>query len=131
MFYVFPRALGEAEKTEYLIKEEIETIEIPETEQIELPEPPARQGSRRDHGQAREQQVPHGPRPRPLTLPTSGDTAAARCRCVVAGAVIRGVEDRSARKRADQRARSPIGNEENDDGHRGGDTLWKDWSRNA
>ena len=41
-FYVFPRALGEAEKTVYIIQEEIETIEIPETEQIELPEPPAR-----------------------------------------------------------------------------------------
>ena len=42
MFYIFPRALGEAEKTEYLIKGEIETLDIPETEQIELPEPPAR-----------------------------------------------------------------------------------------
>ena len=41
-FYVFPRALGEAEKTEYIIKSEIETVDIPETEQIELPEPPAR-----------------------------------------------------------------------------------------
>ena len=41
-FYVFPRALGEAEKTVYIIQEEIETIDIPETEQIELPEPPAR-----------------------------------------------------------------------------------------
>ena len=42
MFYICPRALGEAEKTEYLIKEDLETIDIPETEQIELPEPPAR-----------------------------------------------------------------------------------------
>ena len=42
MFYVFPRALGGAQKTEYFIKEEINTIDIPETEQIELPEPPAR-----------------------------------------------------------------------------------------
>ena len=41
-FYVFPRALGEAEKTVYIIQEEMETIDIPETEQIELPEPPAR-----------------------------------------------------------------------------------------
>ena len=41
-FYVFPRALGEAEKTVYIIQQEIETIDIPETEQIELPEPPAR-----------------------------------------------------------------------------------------
>jgi len=42
LFYVFPRALGEPQKTEYLIKEDLETIDIPETEQIELPEPPAR-----------------------------------------------------------------------------------------
>ena len=42
MFYLFTRALGEAQKTEYLIKGEIEIIDIPETEQIELPEPPAR-----------------------------------------------------------------------------------------
>ena len=41
-FYVFPRALGEAEKTVYIIQGEMETIDIPETEQIELPEPPAR-----------------------------------------------------------------------------------------
>jgi len=41
-FYIFPRALGEAEKTVFIIQEEIETIDIPETEQIELPEPPAR-----------------------------------------------------------------------------------------
>ena len=42
MFYIFPRAFGQAQKTEYLIKEDLETIDIPETEQIELPEPPAR-----------------------------------------------------------------------------------------
>ncbi len=41
-FYVFPRALGEAEKTEYIIKSEIETVDIPETEQKSLPEPPVR-----------------------------------------------------------------------------------------
>ena len=42
IFYVFPRALGEAEKTEYIIKDEIETFDIPQTEQIEIPEPPAK-----------------------------------------------------------------------------------------
>ena len=42
MFYLFPRALGEAEKIEYFIKEKMTMIPPPETEQIELPEPPAR-----------------------------------------------------------------------------------------
>ena len=42
IFYVFPRALGEAEKTEYIIKDEIETFDIPQTEQIEIPAPPAK-----------------------------------------------------------------------------------------
>ena len=42
IFYVFPRALEEAEKTEYIIKDEIETFDIPQTEQIEIPEPPAK-----------------------------------------------------------------------------------------
>tara|TARA_Y100001970_G_scaffold283910_1_gene400167 strand:+ start:1976 stop:2593 length:618 start_codon:yes stop_codon:yes gene_type:complete len=42
IFYVFPRALDEAEKTEYIIKDEIETFDIPQTEQIEIPEPPAK-----------------------------------------------------------------------------------------
>ena len=42
IFYVFPRALEEATKTNYTIQEEIETFDIPQTEQIKLPEPPAR-----------------------------------------------------------------------------------------
>ena len=42
IFYIFPRALGESVKTEYIIKEELETFDIPQTEQIEIPEPPAR-----------------------------------------------------------------------------------------
>ena len=42
IFYVFPRALGEAEKTAYIIKDELETFDIPQTEQIEIPEPPAK-----------------------------------------------------------------------------------------
>ena len=42
IFYVFPRALGEAEKTDYIIKDELETFDIPQTEQIEIPEPPAK-----------------------------------------------------------------------------------------
>ena len=42
IFYIFPRALGESEKTNYIIKDEIETFDIPQTEQIEIPEPPAK-----------------------------------------------------------------------------------------
>ena len=42
IFYIFPRALDEAAKTDFIIKEEIETFDIPETEQIEIPEPPAK-----------------------------------------------------------------------------------------
>ena len=42
MFYIFPRALGESVKTDYIIKEEMETFDIPQTEQIKLPEPPPR-----------------------------------------------------------------------------------------
>ena len=42
MFYVFPRALGESIKSNYIIQEEMETFDIPQTEQIKLPEPPAR-----------------------------------------------------------------------------------------
>jgi protein TonB len=42
IFYVFPRALEESEKTNYIIKDEIETFDIPQTEQIEIPEPPAK-----------------------------------------------------------------------------------------
>jgi len=42
MFYVFPRFLGESEKINYNIIEEIESFDIPQTEQIKIPEPPAR-----------------------------------------------------------------------------------------
>ena len=41
-FYVFPRVLEEPEKIEYSIIQEIETFDIPQTEQFKLPEPPAR-----------------------------------------------------------------------------------------
>ena len=41
-FYTFPRFLGEAQKFEKTIQEEIETFDIPQTEQIKLPEPPPR-----------------------------------------------------------------------------------------
>ena len=41
-FYTFPRFLGEAQKFEKTIQEEIETFDIPQTEQINLPEPPPR-----------------------------------------------------------------------------------------
>ena len=42
MFYIFPRFLGESEKMDYNIIEEIESFDIPQTEQIKIPEPPAR-----------------------------------------------------------------------------------------
>ena len=42
LFYLFPRFLGEAQKFTKTIQEEIETFDIPQTEQIKLPEPPAR-----------------------------------------------------------------------------------------
>ena len=42
LFYIFPRFLGEAEKVEYTIVKEIESFDIPQTEQIKIPEPPAR-----------------------------------------------------------------------------------------
>jgi len=41
-FYIFPRVLGEPEKIEYNTIQEIETFDIPQTEQFKLPEPPAR-----------------------------------------------------------------------------------------
>ena len=40
IFYLFPKFLGEAEKMEYIVVDEIDTFEIPQTEQIKLPEPP-------------------------------------------------------------------------------------------
>ena len=42
IFYIFPRCLGESEKMDYTIIEEIESFDIPQTEQIKIPEPPAR-----------------------------------------------------------------------------------------
>jgi protein TonB len=42
LFYLFPRFLGEAEKVATTFQEEIETFDIPQTEQIKIPEPPAR-----------------------------------------------------------------------------------------
>ncbi len=42
MFYAFPRFLGEAKKMATTVQEEIETFDIPQTEQIKLPEPPPR-----------------------------------------------------------------------------------------
>ena len=41
-FYFFPRFLGEGERTNFSVIDEIETIDIPQTEQIKIPEPPAR-----------------------------------------------------------------------------------------
>jgi len=42
MFYFFPRFLGEGERTNYSVVDEIEAFDIPQTEQIKIPEPPAR-----------------------------------------------------------------------------------------
>ncbi len=42
VFYLFPRFLGESQLIEYNIIEELETFDIPETQQIRLPEPPPR-----------------------------------------------------------------------------------------
>ena len=42
VFYTLPRFLGESEKVQYDIVQEIETFDIPQTQQIKLPEPPAR-----------------------------------------------------------------------------------------
>ena len=42
LFYIFPRFLGEANKIAASIQQEIETFDIPQTEQIKLPEPPPR-----------------------------------------------------------------------------------------
>ena len=41
-FYVFPKFLGEAQRMENNIVEEIESFDIPQTEQIKPPEPPPR-----------------------------------------------------------------------------------------
>ena len=42
IFYISPKFLEEAERIDYNIIEEIETFDIPQTEQIKIPEPPAR-----------------------------------------------------------------------------------------
>ena len=42
IFYFLPRFLGEAQKFQKTVQEEIETFDIPQTEQIKLPEPPPR-----------------------------------------------------------------------------------------
>jgi len=42
LFYAFPRFLGEAKKTATTFHEEIESFDVPQTEQIKLPEPPPR-----------------------------------------------------------------------------------------
>ena len=42
VFYVFPKFLGEAQRMENNIVEEIESFDIPQTEQIKPPEPPPR-----------------------------------------------------------------------------------------
>ena len=42
LFYLFPRFLGEAEKITTTFQEEIETFDITQTEQMKIPEPPAR-----------------------------------------------------------------------------------------
>ena len=42
LFYAFPRFLGESNKIATTIQEEIESFDIPQTEQLKIPEPPAR-----------------------------------------------------------------------------------------
>ena len=42
VFYIFPKFLGEARRIENNIVDEIETFDIPQTEQIKPPEPPPR-----------------------------------------------------------------------------------------
>jgi len=42
IFYFFPRFLGEGERTNFSVIDEIETFDIPQTEQIKIPEPPPR-----------------------------------------------------------------------------------------
>ena len=41
-FYFFPRFLGEGQRSNFSVIDEIETFDIPQTEQIKIPEPPAR-----------------------------------------------------------------------------------------
>jgi len=42
LFYAFPKFLGEGQKTTTTFREEIESFDIPQTEQMKIPEPPAR-----------------------------------------------------------------------------------------
>ena len=42
LFYAFPRFLGESRNITTSVKEEIESFDIPQTEQLKIPEPPAR-----------------------------------------------------------------------------------------
>ena len=42
IFYFFPRFLGESERVHFSVVDDIETFDIPQTEQIKIPEPPAR-----------------------------------------------------------------------------------------
>ncbi|MAW75626.1 MAG: energy transducer TonB [Candidatus Marinimicrobia bacterium] len=42
LFYGFPKFLGESKKMSTTVKEEIETFDIPQTEQLKIPEPPPR-----------------------------------------------------------------------------------------
>ena len=42
LFYLFPRFLGESTKIATTFQEEIEAFDIPQTEQMKIPEPPAR-----------------------------------------------------------------------------------------
>ena len=42
LFYIFPRFLGESKRISTTIQEEIESFDIPQTEQLKIPEPPPR-----------------------------------------------------------------------------------------
>ena len=42
LFYIFPRLSGEVNVVTRKFQEEIETFDIPQTEQMKIPEPPAR-----------------------------------------------------------------------------------------
>ena len=42
LFYAFPRFFGESNKISTRVQEEIESFDIPQTEQLKIPEPPAR-----------------------------------------------------------------------------------------
>ena len=42
LFYAFPRFLGESNRVATTIQEKIESFDIPQTEQLKIPEPPAR-----------------------------------------------------------------------------------------